>query len=101
MKILITAGPTYEYIDKVRYLTNESSGKIGYALTTAAKQKGHKVILVSGPTHLQEPKGVQVIKVTSAEEMYQVTKDLFTNCDALIMAAAVSDYTPVKYYAGG
>ena len=100
MKILITAGPTHEYIDQVRYLANASSGMMGYALTSAAKKAGHKVVLVSGPTNLAAPQGVQVINVTSADEMHQAVKDLFIDCDILIMAAAVSDYTPLNYYDG-
>ncbi|MFH1230872.1 MAG: phosphopantothenoylcysteine decarboxylase [Planctomycetota bacterium] len=100
MKILITAGPTHEYIDRVRYLSNASSGKMGYELARAARDSGHKVVLVSGPTCLKAPDGIKLIKVISAKEMYKTTTKLFADTDVLIMAAAVSDYTPSSYFNG-
>lgn len=100
MKVLITAGPTHEYIDRVRYLSNASSGKMGYEVACAARDNGHKVLLVSGPTNLKAPHGVKLIKVTSAREMYKITTKLFANTNILIMAAAVSDYTPSSYFNG-
>jgi phosphopantothenoylcysteine decarboxylase/phosphopantothenate--cysteine ligase len=100
MKVLITAGPTHEYIDRVRYLSNASSGKMGYELARAARDNGHKVILVSGPTNLKTPAGIKLIKVISAQEMYKITTKLFDGIDVLIMAAAVSDYTPSSYFNG-
>lgn len=100
MKVLITAGPTQEYIDRVRYLSNASSGKMGYELARAARDDGHKVILVSGPTNLKTPAGVKLIKVTSSQEMYRITTKLFDDIDAVIMSAAVSDYKPSSYFNG-
>lgn len=100
MKVLITAGPTYEYIDRVRYLSNASSGKMGYELARAARDSGHKVILVSGPTCLKAPARVKLIKIISAKEMYKVTTKLFSDTDVVIMAAAVSDYTTSSYFNG-
>ena len=100
MRILITAGPTYEYIDRVRYLANMSSGKMGYELARAAKGQGHKVTLVSGPTALTAPKGVRLVKVTSAKQMYQAVMKAYTKTDAIIMAAAVSDYSPAHCFNG-
>ncbi|MBI5779667.1 MAG: phosphopantothenoylcysteine decarboxylase [Planctomycetes bacterium] len=98
--ILITAGPTYEYIDRVRYLANLSSGKMGYELARAAKGKGHQVTLISGPTGLKAPSGVRIIKITSAHQMYQAVMKAYAKTDAVIMAAAVSDYTPVHCFKG-
>lgn len=93
-KILISAGPTHEPIDPVRYLGNRSSGKMGYALAAAAVKRGADVTLVSGPSSLQIPAGLsQMIKITSAKEMFEACKAHFQQ-DAIIMAAAVADYTP-------
>jgi phosphopantothenoylcysteine decarboxylase / phosphopantothenate---cysteine ligase len=100
MKVLITAGPTYEYIDLVRYISNASSGKMGYELARAARDYGHEVMLVSGPTSLKAPIGVKLVKVISAREMYEVTAKLFNYADAVIMSAAVSDYRPAYYFNG-
>ncbi|MDI6733643.1 MAG: phosphopantothenoylcysteine decarboxylase [Planctomycetota bacterium] len=100
MRILITAGPTYEYIDRIRYLSNGSSGKMGYALAGIAQQKGDKVILVSGPTSLTPPRGVKFIRVVSAHQMYRVVRRHYPGVDAVIMAAAVSDFTPSRYFTG-
>ena len=94
MKVLITAGPTVEAIDPVRYLTNRSSGKMGYALAAAAVKRGHSVLLVSGPTHLPVPDKVDFIPVESAAEMYQAVASQIGRCDIAIFAAAVADYTP-------
>lgn len=93
-KILISAGPTHEPIDPVRYIGNRSSGKMGYALATAAVERGADVTLVSGPSSLPIPNGLKnIIKVTSAKEMFEACKANFDQ-DAIIMAAAVADYTP-------
>ncbi|MEK7310293.1 MAG: phosphopantothenoylcysteine decarboxylase [Planctomycetota bacterium] len=100
MNILVTAGPTHEYIDRVRYLANMSSGKMGYELAQAAKGQGHQVTLVSGPTGLKAPTGVRLIKVTSARQMYQAIMKAYPKTDAVIMAAAVSDYTPAHCVKG-
>ena len=95
MHFLITAGGTREYIDPVRFISNASSGKMGYALAHAADKAGHKVTLISA-SDLQPPIGVEFVGVDSAEEMFAAVKKHFAECDCLIMAAAVSDYTPVR-----
>lgn len=94
--ILITAGPTCEDIDPVRYLTNRSSGKMGYAVAEAAARRGARVILVSGPTSLDVPAGVQRIDVRTAEEMHRAVTDHFLQSSIAIFAAAVADYRPAK-----
>jgi len=94
MNVLVTAGPTREEIDAVRYITNRSSGKMGYALAGAARDSGHTVTLISGPTALTPPDGVTFIPVESAEEMAQAVKAHFPDADLTIMAAAVADYRP-------
>jgi len=96
LKILVTAGPTVEYIDAVRYISNPSSGRMGYALAKKAMLRGAGVTLVSGPVNLDAPEGVKLVKVTSAKEMLQKTSENFENCDMLFMAAAVSDYAPAE-----
>jgi len=93
-KALVTAGPTYEAIDPVRFIGNHSSGKMGYAIAKSLTELGADVILVSGPTALDSPIGVDRIAVTSAEEMYETTKQYFDNSDIIVMSAAVADYTP-------
>ena len=92
--VLITAGPTCEDLDPVRYLSNRSSGKMGYAIAEAAARRGARVILVSGPTSLDTPPGVERINVRSAEEMHRVVADRFPDCSMGIFAAAVADYRP-------
>lgn len=94
MRILITAGPTREYFDTVRFLSNPSSGKMGYALARAAVRRGHDVVLVSGPVALRPPRGARLIRVTTAAEMAAAGKQAFTRVDAAIMTAAVCDYRP-------
>jgi phosphopantothenoylcysteine decarboxylase/phosphopantothenate--cysteine ligase len=93
-KVVITAGPTREPIDPVRYITNRSSGKMGYAVATAAAESGAEVILVSGPVNLGAPHGVTRIQVETAEEMYHAALDAAENADIFIACAAVSDYRP-------
>lgn len=93
--VLVTAGPTREEIDPVRFLSNYSSGKMGYAVARAAHNRGARVILVSGPVNLHEPKGVETIQVVSAQEMYQVVMEQAGQADLIIKAAAVADYRPV------
>lgn len=94
-KILVTAGPTYEAIDPVRFIGNHSSGKMGYDIAKAAASLGAQVILVSGPTHLTlEKSGIELIRVTSAKDMYDVCHEHFSNVDVAIAAAAVADYRP-------
>jgi phosphopantothenoylcysteine decarboxylase/phosphopantothenate--cysteine ligase len=94
--ILVTTGGTQEPIDPVRYMSNRSSGKMGYALAEAARDRGAKVTLVTAPTALREPVGVNTIHVNTAEQMRQVVENLAPQVDALIMAAAVADYRPIK-----
>jgi phosphopantothenoylcysteine decarboxylase/phosphopantothenate--cysteine ligase len=93
-KALVTAGPTYEAIDPVRFIGNHSSGKMGYAIAQSLTELGADVILVSGPTALDSPLGVHKIAVTSAAEMYETTKQYFDTSDIIVMSAAVADYTP-------
>jgi len=93
-KLVITAGPTREAIDPVRYITNRSSGKMGYAIASAAAAQGASVVLVSGPVNLPEPPGIEVIGVESAEEMYDQTHEAVSGADVFIAAAAVADYRP-------
>jgi len=95
MHFLITVGGTREYIDPVRFISNASSGKMGYALAGAAQKAGHKVTLISA-SDLQPAVGVEFVGVDSAAEMFKAVKKFFPKCDCLIMAAAVSDYAPVK-----
>jgi len=95
MHLLITAGGTREYIDPVRFITNASSGRMGYALARAAVKAGHKVTLINA-SDLQPPVGVDFVGVDSAAEMFKAVKKHFPRCDCLIMAAAVADYTPLK-----
>ena len=94
-KVLITAGPTYEAIDPVRFIGNHSSGKMGFDIATAAANLGAEVVLVSGPTHLKmKNNSVNLIRVTSADEMYDACHHYFENMDVAIAAAAVADYKP-------
>jgi phosphopantothenoylcysteine decarboxylase/phosphopantothenate--cysteine ligase len=99
-RIVVTAGGTQEPVDPVRCLTNRSSGKMGYALAEAARDRGAKVVLVSAPTALQKPVGVDVVNVGTAQEMYEAVKKAVSKADALIMAAAVADYRPRKVSKG-
>ena len=96
MRILITAGGTREYIDPVRFISNASSGRMGYALVRAALRAGHKVILVTAPTTQRLPSGAKVVEAETAARMFEAVKKNFEMCDCLIMAAAVSDYTPAR-----
>ncbi len=95
-KILVTAGPTHEAIDPVRFIGNRSSGKMGFALATAAAQRGAEVTLIAGPVSLETPRHVRRIDVESAEEMARAVIDESSRVDAVIMAAAVADFTPEK-----
>jgi phosphopantothenoylcysteine decarboxylase/phosphopantothenate--cysteine ligase len=92
--VLVTAGPTREAIDPVRFVGNRSSGKMGYALAAAARARGANVVLISGPTALQPPAGVEFIRVTSAAEMHGAVVPRAAQADVVIMAAAVADYAP-------
>lgn len=93
-KVVVTAGPTREVIDPVRYITNRSSGKMGYAIARAAAAQGANVVLVSGPVSLAEPPGIEVVQVESAEEMFAATHVAIEDADIFIGAAAVADYRP-------
>jgi phosphopantothenoylcysteine decarboxylase / phosphopantothenate---cysteine ligase len=95
-RFLITAGPSREPLDPVRYISNRSSGKMGYALARAALSRGAEVVLVSGPTALEPPSGARTIAVTSAAEMRRAVLGEFPRCTAVIMAAAVGDYSPAE-----
>lgn len=97
-KVIVTAGPTQESIDPVRYITNHSSGKMGYALANAAMLRGADVTLVSGQTQLDPPPFVKVIKVTSTKSMYDAVVENFDDADYVFKAAAVSDYTPAETF---
>ena len=96
MHILITAGGTREYIDPVRFISNASSGRMGYALARAAIKAGHKVTLITAPTSQPEPDGAKLVRIETAAEMFEAVKKYFKRCDCLIMAAAVADYTPAR-----
>jgi phosphopantothenoylcysteine decarboxylase / phosphopantothenate---cysteine ligase len=97
--LLVTAGPTCEDLDPVRYLTNRSSGKMGYAVAEAAARRGAKVILVSGPTVLETPLGVRRVDVRTAEQMHEAVTKEFAACSIGIFAAAVADYRPAEKHA--
>ncbi|MGC6466401.1 MAG: phosphopantothenoylcysteine decarboxylase [Akkermansiaceae bacterium] len=96
MKFLVTAGPTREPLDPARYLTNRSSGRMGYALAAAAAKRGHSVLLVSGPTTLDLPAGVDFLPVETAADMYHAVESQIGKVDTAIFAAAVADYTPAS-----
>lgn len=93
-RLIVTAGPTVEAIDPVRFITNHSTGKMGYAIAAEAARRGAEVTLVSGPTQLPTPAGCRRIDTISAEDMYRITEQLFDSADAAVMCAAVADYTP-------
>jgi len=96
MNLLITAGPTREYLDPVRYVSNASSGRIGCALAKAALLAGHQVTLVLGPCPAEPPEGAEVVRITSAQEMFEAVAARFGACDVFIASAAVADYRPVE-----
>ncbi len=95
-KVLVTAGPTQEALDPVRYLTNHSSGKMGYALAKQCMLRGADVTLISGKTALEIPRFVRTVEITSAQEMFEAVKEHFSDKDFIFKAAAVADYTPVE-----
>ncbi len=96
MRILVTAGGTREYIDPVRFISNASTGKMGYAMARVAATRGHIVTLITAPTAMKTPSHVDTVNVVTSREMFDAVKDNFDKCDCLIMAAAVSDYAPVR-----
>jgi len=95
-RILITAGPTKEKIDPIRFITNSSTGRIGYLLAELARKKGFKVILITGPTFIRPPEGIKVICIESAKELKKEVLRHISQVDCLIMAAAVGDYRPLR-----
>ena len=96
LDVLVTAGPTREAIDPVRYISNRSSGRMGFALAEEAMWRGARVTLVSGPTSIPAPSGCNLVRVNTASEMEAAVREHFPGCHALVMAAAVADYTPEK-----
>ena len=96
LRILVTAGPTHEPLDPVRYISNPSSGKMGYAVAEQAKARGAEVVLISGPTHLKPPMGVGFKACKTAGEMNSLVQECFPECDVLVMSAAVGDFTAEK-----
>jgi phosphopantothenoylcysteine decarboxylase/phosphopantothenate--cysteine ligase len=96
VRVLVTAGPTYEAIDAVRGITNRSSGKMGYAVAQAALELGADVTLISGPTALAKPHGARVVEVISAMEMFEAVKQRVGDADIFIGVAAVADYRPIR-----
>ncbi|HEV8112522.1 MAG TPA: phosphopantothenoylcysteine decarboxylase [Planctomycetota bacterium] len=100
LNVVVTAGPTREHVDPVRYLSNESSGRMGFAIAAAAAAAGHAVTLIAGPVALPTPRGVRRIDVVSAREMFAATLRAFRAADALFMAAAVCDFRPSRRLAG-
>ena len=99
-RVVVTAGPTYEHIDPVRFLGNESSGKMGFEVARAARAQGDEVVLVAGPVHQETPAGVKRVDIVSARDLLAAVRDAFRDADALIMAAAVADWRPKKKLAG-
>src|SRR5205085_11381228 len=95
-RILITSGPTRQYLDPVRYLTNASSGRMGAALAAAAVGQGHEVIVVTGPVNVEYPARAQVRSIVSTEDLLAVCQELFPTCDGVIGAAAPCDYRPLR-----
>ena len=97
-RILVTAGPTQEAIDPVRYITNHSTGRMGYAIAQRAHERGAEVVLVSGPVSIQAPCGVELVNVVSAQDMFEAVSSRYETCDAVIKAAAVADYRPAQVH---
>ncbi|HTF88477.1 MAG TPA: phosphopantothenoylcysteine decarboxylase [Planctomycetota bacterium] len=100
LSAVVTAGPTREYVDPVRYLSNESSGRMGFAIASALARRGARVTLIAGPVSLATPSGVERIDVTSARDMHAAVAKAFRNADALVMSAAVADWRPARKLAG-
>jgi phosphopantothenoylcysteine decarboxylase/phosphopantothenate--cysteine ligase len=94
VRFVVTAGPTREPIDPIRFLSNRSSGKMGYAIATAALENGHDVVLISGPVSLPSPAQAKRVNVITSDEMYQAVQRAARDCDVLVMCAAVADYKP-------
>jgi phosphopantothenoylcysteine decarboxylase / phosphopantothenate---cysteine ligase len=96
VRFVVTAGPTREAIDPVRFISNRSSGKMGYAIAEAALAAGHEVKLISGPASVARPAGAQFISITTSDELHEEVHRAIRECDALVMCAAVADYKPAK-----
>lgn len=96
MKIVVTAGPTREPIDPVRFISNRSSGKMGYAIAEAAIDDGHDVTLISGPVGLTPPNATTFVRITTGDELLRAVREAVIDCDVLVMCAAVADYKPVE-----
>ena len=96
MKFLVTAGPTREPIDPVRYISNRSSGKMGYAIAEAALESGHEVILISGQVSLQPPRAAKLVSVSTSDEMFDAVHRDASKCDICVLCAAVADYKPAS-----
>ena len=94
MKFLVTAGPTREPIDPVRYISNRSSGKMGYAIAEAALDAGHQVILISGPVNIDPPQDAKFVSVSTSDEMFDAVHQHADKCDVCVLCAAVADYKP-------
>jgi len=94
LHVVITSGPTREFFDAVRFISNPSTGRMGYAIAAAAARRGHRVTLISGPVELRAPANVEVVRVTTAAEMAEATRRAFQNADAAVFTAAVCDYRP-------
>jgi len=99
VRFVVTAGPTREPIDPVRFLSNRSSGKMGYAIAAAAIAAGNNVVLVSGPVCLDAPQGAELLRVNTSDEMHDAVHDAVRDCDVLVMCAAVADYKPAEFRA--
>jgi phosphopantothenoylcysteine decarboxylase/phosphopantothenate--cysteine ligase len=100
MKFLVTAGPTREHLDDIRFLSNLSTGRMGFAVAAAAAAAGHETVLVHGPVHLDPPEGVRAVAVVSADEMRQTVLAGYPDSDAVVMTAAVADYRPERRIPG-
>ena len=99
-KILITAGPTREFLDPARFISNPSTGLMGYEIAKCALEAGMEVTLISGPVLLTVPKKINLVSIVTAQEMFEAVRKFFPSCSALVMTAAVSDYRPVSYSKG-
>lgn len=99
-RILITSGPTRQYLDPVRYLTNASSGRMGRALAEAMIERGHEVVIVTGPVEVEYPNGAELVPVVSTEEMLEACQRIFPSCQGAIGVAAPCDYRPVRVASG-
>ena len=93
-RVLVTAGPTQEAIDPVRFISNHSTGRMGYAIAEVARDRGAQVVLVSGPVSLEAPEGVELVNIVSAQDLFDAVSARYAECDAIVAAAAVADYRP-------